>query len=172
MGGHRPSRSRCRWFTYLHNDFYDKHEADWEGVTVFLHGTNPLGVSYSAHQGRRWSQWSSQSTQGATHPIVYVAHGSHANYSAPGRDGIRVCWTLHSRRQCAVTPKADVATGTGPTLAPTDYDIQRLGGAPYTGDWGSGNYILGIGRTSIAFGATPAGWLWGKSNKATPVTRA
>ncbi len=74
MGGHRPSRSRCRWFTYLHNDFYDKHEADWEGVTVVLHGTNPLGVSYSAHQ--------------------------------------------------------------------------RLGGAPYTGDWGSGNYILGIGRTS------------------------
>jgi hypothetical protein len=147
----QPARGRVAieyWFIYLYNDFYDRHEADWEGVTVFLHGTNPLGVSYSAHQGRRWSRWSSQSTQGATHPIVYVAHGSHANYSAPGRYGIRVCWTLHSRRQCAVTPKADVATGTGPALAPTDYDIQRLGGAPYAGDWGSGNYILGVGRTS------------------------
>src|SRR5947207_251272 len=37
------------WFQYLYNEFYDKHEADWEGVTVFLHGSNPLGVSYSAH---------------------------------------------------------------------------------------------------------------------------
>jgi hypothetical protein len=147
----QPARGRVAieyWFLYLYNDFSDQHEADWEGVTVFLHGTNPLGVSYSAHQGRRWSRWSSQSTQSATHPIVYVAHGSHANYSARGRYNIRVCWTLHSRRHCALTPRADVATGTGPTLAPTGYDLQQLGGTPYTGDWGSGNYILGIGRTS------------------------
>lgn len=136
------------WFMYLYNDFYDRHEADWEGVTVFLHGTSPLGVSYSAHQGRRWARWASQSAQNRTHPIVYVAHGSHANYSARGRYGIRVCWTLHGRRHCAVTPKADVASGTGAKLAPSGYDLQQLGGAPYTGDWGSGNYILGIGRTS------------------------
>src|SRR6478752_4348648 len=36
------------WLLYLYNNFYDKHEADWEGVIVFLHGTSPLGVSYSA----------------------------------------------------------------------------------------------------------------------------
>ena len=136
------------WFAYLYNDFYDKHEADWEGVTVFLHGTSPLGVSYSAHQGRRWSSWASQSAQNRTHPIVYAAYGSHANYSAPGRYSIRVCWTLHGRRQCAITPKADVASGTGAKLAPSGYDLQQLGGRRYTGDWGSGNYILGIGRTS------------------------
>jgi hypothetical protein len=147
----QPAKGRTAieyWFLYLYNDFYDKHEADWEGITVFLHGTNPLGVSYSAHQGRRWSRWASQSTLGATHPIVYVAHGSHANYSARGRYNINVCWTLQRRRHCAVTPKADVATGTGTPLAPTGYDLQQLGGARYTGDWGSGNYILGIGRTS------------------------
>jgi hypothetical protein len=136
------------WFLYLYNDFYDRHEADWEGVTVFLHGTTPLGVSYSAHQGRRWSRWAAQSTQNGTHPIVYVAYGSHANYSARGRYSIKVCWTLHGRRNCALTPKADVASGTGATLAPSGYDLQQLGGAAYTGDWGSGNYILGIGRTS------------------------
>jgi hypothetical protein len=136
------------WFLYLYNDFYDKHEADWEGVTVYLHGTSPLGVSYSAHQGRRWSPWASQSTQNGTHPVVYVAYGSHANYSARGRYSIRVCWTLHGRRQCAITPKADVASGTGTKLAPSGYGLLQLGGAPYAGDWGSGNYILGIGRTS------------------------
>jgi hypothetical protein len=79
---------------------------------------------------------------------VYVARGSHANYSARGRYSIRVCWTLHARRSCAITPKADVASGTGAKLAPSGYDLQQLGGKPYAGDWGSGNYILGIGRTS------------------------
>jgi hypothetical protein len=136
------------WFLYLYNDFYDKHEADWEGVTVFLQGTTPLGVSYSAHQGRRWSPWASQSAQNGTHPIVYPAYGSHANYSARGRYSIRVCWTLHGRQHCALTPRADVASGTGAKLAPSGYDLQQLGGRSYTGDWGSGNFILGIGRTA------------------------
>ncbi|HET7354819.1 MAG TPA: hypothetical protein VFJ11_12335, partial [Gaiellaceae bacterium] len=36
----------------------------------------------------------------------------------------------------------------GGTLRPSGYDLQQLGGTPFTGDWGSGNYILGIGRTS------------------------
>jgi hypothetical protein len=147
----QPAKGRTAieyWFMYLYNDFYDKHEADWEGVTVFLQGTSPFGVSYSAHQGRRWSPWAQQSTQNSTHPIVYVAEGSHANYSARGRYSIRVCWTLQGRRHCALTPRADIASGTGAKLAPSGYDLQQLGGARYTGDWGSGNYILGIGRTS------------------------
>ena len=136
------------WFPYLYNDFYDKHEADWEGITVFIHGGNPVGVSYSAHQGRSFSPWASQSATNGTHPIVYVAHGSHANYSKRGRYKIKVCWTLHGGRHCALTPRADVASGTGPKLAPAGYDLQQLGGKAYSGDWGSGNYILGIGRTS------------------------
>ena len=134
------------WFLYLYNDFYDKHEADWEGVTVFLQGTTPLGVSFSAHQGRRWSSWGSQSTQNGTHPIVYVAYGSHANYSARGRYGVKVCWTSHGRH-CTLSPKVDVASGTGAKLAPTGYDLEQLGGVPFRGDWGSGTYILGIHRS-------------------------
>jgi hypothetical protein len=135
------------WFQYLYNDFYDKHEADWEGVTVFLHGTSPIGVGYSAHQGRRWSAWASQSAKNGTHPIVYVAKGSHANYAKAGRYRIKVCWTSHGRH-CTLTPKADVASGTGGTLAPSGYDLAQLGGKAYSGDWGSGTYVLGVGRTA------------------------
>jgi hypothetical protein len=144
----QPSRGRIAieyWFLYLYNDFYDRHEADWEGVTVFLDGTTPLGVSYSAHQGRRWSTWANQAASG-THPIVYVARGSHANYATPGTYSIRVCWTLYGRH-CTSTPHVDTATGTGAQLAPAGYDLQELGGAAYTGSWGSGTYILGVGRT-------------------------
>lgn len=145
----QPSTGRVAieyWFLYLYNDFYDKHEADWEGVTVFLHGT-PLGVSYSAHQGRRWAKWGAQSTQQGTHPIVFVAYGSHANYSKRGRYPVKVCWTANGGRHCTTSPKVDVASGTGPRLSPSGYDLQQFGGAAYTGDWGSGDYILGH-RTS------------------------
>jgi hypothetical protein len=144
----QPSTGRVAieyWLLYLYNDFYDQHEADWEGITVFLSGSTPIGVSYSAHQGRRRSAWANQTSSG-THPIVYVARGSHANYPRPGSYSIRVCWTL-SGRHCAATPKVDTATGTGRQLTPSAYDLQEFGGSPYTGNWGSGTYILGIGRT-------------------------
>jgi hypothetical protein len=133
------------WFLYLYNDFYDRHEADWEGVTVFLHEATPIGVSYSAHLGRRWSSWTAQTASG-THPIVYVARGSHANYAAAGSYPIRVCWTLYGRH-CTSTPRVDIATGTGSQLSPAAYDLREFGGAAYTGSWSSGIYILGIGRT-------------------------
>jgi hypothetical protein len=138
------------WFFYLYNDFYDKHEADWEGVTVFLQNGAPIGVAYSQHQGRKWTPSTSASTQSAG-PTVYVARGSHANYPRPGRYAINVCWTLGGRH-CTLTKKVDDATGTGATLTPSAYDLQPFGGAGYTGSWGSGNYILGIGLTKDRIG--------------------
>jgi hypothetical protein len=133
------------WFLYLYNDFYDKHEADWEGVTVFLKQGAPLGAAYSQHQGRKWLPWSALS-RSAGHPVVYVARGSHADYAKPGRYSVRVCWTLR-RRRCAPSPRVDEATGTGSTLSPSAYDLQSLGGSGYSGSWGSGNYLVGVGLT-------------------------
>jgi hypothetical protein len=133
------------WFLYLYNDFYDQHEADWEGVTVVLDNGTPLGATYSQHQGRKWVAWSALSTTGG-HPIVYVARGSHAEYPKAGSYSIRVCWTLHGRH-CAPSPRVDAASGSGPTIAPAAYDLQPFGGVGYTGSWGSGNYVLGVGLT-------------------------
>jgi hypothetical protein len=168
----RPTAGRIAieyWLLYLYNDFYDRHEADWEGVTVVLQDGRPLGASFSAHQGRRWVAWSALTTDG-THPVAYVARGSHAVYASPGRYGIRVCWKLLGGRRCAPTPRIDAATGTGATLAPAGYDLEQLGGAPYAGTWGSGTYVLGIGLTrdrvtdprrrsdySFPFGVVPGG---------------
>ena len=133
------------WLLYLYNAFYDRHEADWEGVTVFLAGGAPAGLSYSQHQARRWVPWAAQ-TKVATHPVVYVARGSHANYPRTGRFGVRVCWTLRIRR-CTPTTKRDIVDGAGAKLDPQVYDLHELGGVPYRGGWGSGNYVLGIGIT-------------------------
>ncbi len=133
------------WFMYLYNDFFDKHEADWEGVTVFLQNDTVLGVSYSQHQGRTWKP-------GAVNtPTVYVARGSHANYPIAGRYAVRVCWTLQGRH-CTPTRTRDDASGTGAALAPSAYDLRDFGGTGYTGSWGSGNYILGVGLTKDRIG--------------------
>jgi hypothetical protein len=134
------------WLLYLYNDFYDQHEADWEGVTVVLENGSPLGATYSQHQGRKWVTWSAL-PRTATHPVVYVARGSHAEYPKAGRYSIRVCWSDRYGRQCSPTPRVDVADGGGSTLAPAAYDLQPFAGTGYTGSWGSGNYILGVGLT-------------------------
>ncbi len=146
---YEPSQSRVAieyWLLYLYNDFYDQHEADWEGVTVVLENGAPLGAAYSQHQGRKWIAWSAL-TKTATHPVVYVARGSHAEYQKAGRYSIRVCWTTAYGRRCSPTPRVDVANGSGSALAPAAYDLQPFAGTGYTGSWGSGNYILGVGLT-------------------------
>jgi hypothetical protein len=42
----------------------------------------------------------------------------------------------------------DDANGGGTTLPPSAYDLQDFGGLGYTGSWGSGNYVFGVGLTS------------------------
>lgn len=63
-----------------------RHESDWEAVTVGLSGTRPLFVAYSEHCSGTWVRWpraevsNDPSMPGGTHPLVAVARGSHANY--------------------------------------------------------------------------------------------
>jgi hypothetical protein len=143
----QPSTGRLAleyWFLYLYNDFTDRHEADWEGVTVFLEDGAPIGASYSQHQGRQWTAWGGAPPDAG--PTVYVGRGSHANYARPGTYRVRVCWTL-IRRRCSTTRKSDRALGDGDHLTSSDYDLHELGGAGFTGGWGSGTYILGVGRS-------------------------
>lgn len=146
---YRPGQGRVAieyWLLYLYNDFYDQHEADWEGVTVVLENGAPLGAAYSQHQGRKWIAWSAL-RKTATHPLVYVARGSHADYPKAGRYSIRVCWTTRYGRRCSPSPRVDIADGGGSALKPTAYDLQPFAGTGYTGSWGSGTYILGVGPT-------------------------
>jgi hypothetical protein len=80
------------WYAYLYNDFWNTHEMDWEMAQVVLSetatGPVPFVCGYSAHMGGHWQSWSriekaiseDQRDDGGTHPVVYVANGSHANY--------------------------------------------------------------------------------------------
>jgi hypothetical protein len=78
------------WQFYVFNDWYNKHEADWEVVVVRLAPNGDdwaaVGAAYSSHSGGHWRPTDEITWRDATHPVVYVAQGSHAQYfeSKPG----------------------------------------------------------------------------------------
>lgn len=80
------------WFFSYYNDAWNRHQGDWEGITVYLrHGVDgykPLGAAFSCHDLGRWRRWQDLERvneagdldpEGA-HPMVYTARGSHASY--------------------------------------------------------------------------------------------
>ena len=69
------------WLFYYYNDSYNKHEGDWEMVTVVLDAAQqPEFVTVTAHHGGTRRLWENVHVVQDTHPAVYVARGSHANY--------------------------------------------------------------------------------------------
>ena len=71
------------WLFYYYNDWYNKHEGDWEMIQVELDATGqPARAAFAQHHGGTLRPWSAVSRDG-THPRAYVALGSHATYFAP-----------------------------------------------------------------------------------------
>jgi hypothetical protein len=81
------------WYFYRYDEWethvfvgklVQRHEGDWEAVTIGLSDAKPLFIAYSAHCAGTWVPWEeaeiSELPGGRTHPLVAVAEGSHANY--------------------------------------------------------------------------------------------
>jgi hypothetical protein len=77
------------WLFYTFQDFTGKHEGDWEMAQVDFDAANaeealargPYQVDLSQHGGGERTQWTDRELRkDGTHPIVYDATGSHANY--------------------------------------------------------------------------------------------
>jgi len=78
------------WFFYVFNNFNDKHEGDWEMIQLDFDAATaaqaltkePALVGYSQHQGGESAHWGDAKLElvDGTHPVVYAALGSHANY--------------------------------------------------------------------------------------------
>ena len=84
------------WFFYPYNNFIDNHEGDWEMIQVrLLYNTRqPVDSTYTSHNGGETWPWDDTINDygqvrkvekiETTHPVVYVAEGSHANYFTSG----------------------------------------------------------------------------------------
>ena len=156
--------------------FSQSHEGDWEVVNVVLDGSEePLEAAYSQHcsgQRKPWADVEKSGSEG-THPVAYVALGSHANYFARGAGPLGV---IPINPACippavlAVLPPAflqivvdQVLDGrtagavVGPHGSGTEpATIHRIEGAPWSGfggRWGESEYFF----TPIPLGPIPAG---------------
>ena len=76
------------WLFYEFDDYHtlrkrlwQAHEGDWESISVAI-GTDgrPQFAAYSQHCSGTVRAWSSVEKRDSTHPVAYVALGSHANY--------------------------------------------------------------------------------------------
>jgi hypothetical protein len=82
------------WLFYVYNDWNNLHEGDWEMIQlVFPAGTpakalevEPVEVGYSQHEGGERAEWGDEKLElvDGTHPVVYPAAGSHANFYSDG----------------------------------------------------------------------------------------
>jgi len=82
------------WLFYAYNDWNNLHEGDWEMIQLVFDAKNahealarsPTSVGYSQHEGAEQADWNAAKLErvGGTHPVVYPAAGSHANFFDEG----------------------------------------------------------------------------------------
>lgn len=82
-------------YFYAFNDWrlaangFNHHEGDWEMVAVYLRNDAPHVVLLSQHGAGDLEKWGNmimakdKDGNETTHPVIYAALGSHANYSKP-----------------------------------------------------------------------------------------
>ncbi|NWG09498.1 MAG: Vps62-related protein, partial [Nitrososphaerales archaeon] len=70
------------WLFYAFNNGpLNDHQGDWEVIEVILNSSEePLYASYSQHESGEKTSWANVEKVDGTHPKVYIAKGSHANY--------------------------------------------------------------------------------------------
>ena len=146
------------WLYYTFNDFTDKHESDWEMAQVDFAAADPAAalaagpyeVDLSQHAGGERSAWSdAKLDKRGTHPVIYDATGSHANYFG------RALYLGRGAREgfgCDDTREATQQLPLSTVLLP---DVPRSASAPYAwlafqGRWGEREPGINNGPTGPA----------------------
>lgn len=133
------------WFFYGYNDWatsyggMNDHEGDWEGMYYFFEldaadkpQEPPAYVTYVGHHSRLTKPWGHHDiTLEGSHPVGYVAAGSHATY--PERKAYDLI---------KIYDLVDYATGDGITIEPGDWvrgvDLdQQPWTTAFLGGWGT-----------------------------------
>ena len=156
--------------------FWQSHEGDWEVVNVVLGADEqPIEAAYSQHCSGQRMAWADVGTSpaGSTHPVAYVALGSHANYFAPGAGALgsipiatacipqAIQPILPSLPFLQVVDQVLDGSSVGAVVGPPGSGvaaatIHAVEGAPWStfgGRWGESEYFF----TPIPLGPVPAG---------------
>jgi hypothetical protein len=179
------------WLFYVFDDWrsrretlWQAHEADWETVSVGLDATlHPIFAAYSQHCSGSVRSWSKVRRR-STHPLVYVALGSHANYfekiTSPtqflhcvyrnvSKANLAKARRIVSTVERGITDRTGAAHVLGPTAPAEPLELVELKPplppwARFPGRWSEGE-LLWTGRaptrfTRVAGGGGPATPKW------------
>ncbi len=141
--------------------FWQSHEGDWELVNVILdNDETPLEAAYSQHCSGQRKAWDAvaKSRPRSTHPIAYVALGSHANYFAPGAGSLG---SIPINPACIPAAVAPILP-TLPFLQVVDQVLDGSDGSAVVGPPGSGFPPASINRIEGKAWSTFGG-RWGES---------
>lgn len=85
-----PDKLVVQYWTYwYYNDWNNKHESDWEGISLLFDASSieealasePTEVGYSQHEGGERADWESGKLEReGDRPVIYSSAGSHASY--------------------------------------------------------------------------------------------
>lgn len=168
------------WLFYTFNDFTGKHEGDWEmvqvdfeaiGVTEAL-ARGPYEVDVAQHEGGERAAWNDRELRkDETHPVLYVATGSHATYfgqalylGRSGHEGFGCDNT--SRATEAVSPQVEQLPGVPDSAAAPDAWVA------FEGLWGERKSAFNNGPTGPADKdqwSHPIEWADGLRDNSVPV---
>ncbi len=139
-------------------ELWQVHEGDWESVAVIVDPKGrPSTVGYSQHGKGVRRAWAAAPRRG-THPVAYVALGSHANYPTPGTQRLdpRVVDPLfvsviRQNGQAAVDH-----TGNGRVVRPSLVRVTATSPSwmAFAGGFGEDSYLRAPGGQPQAYSAT------------------
>lgn len=156
------------WFFYAYNDWgngyggFNDHEGDWEGFHIFfkLDGGRPVEppayVCFLGHESRLTKPWDHPDVEKAgTHPVIYVAAGSHASYPQPRLYPLVELYNLIDYATGDALILEQDAWVNRIALAGADAGASSLALLDYPGSWGT-RYWLNLGwlRSSLRSIAT------------------
>lgn len=158
------------WFFYVFNHWNNLHEGDWEMIQIVFEASTPeqalergpLEVGYSQHSSAERAAWGDPKMEivGGTHPVVYPAAGSHANFFS---DDLYLMRSSAEGVGCDDTrgPSREIrpAVATVPTR-PADY-LPIYGWLGFEGRWGergSGPFNGPTGPNDKAQWTRPITW--------------
>jgi hypothetical protein len=189
----RPSLLLHYWLFYAFDDWHSPrnrlwqtHEGDWESITIGLdHNRKPYFAAYSEHCSGTVLPWTAVTHRAGTHPVAYVALGSHAIWfsAAPADTRFGECLksglgaaakrriaTLIRLAQDKIVDRMGAAHAAGPAdipgltplrLIPLDY---AAAWTRFPGRWGEGQIVwLGStprSATTISRGSAPGTPKW------------
>ena len=164
------------WLFYYFNDWRNFHEGDWELVQLNFprypsrelleRNDMPVLAAYSQHQAGQKIAWTDMQSEDMvidqSHPAVYVAQGSHANYFKPGHYWSGLDFDDTGTSDWLIIGPDDIDV----VLLQDEAELERREWLDFRGYWGK-HFSLSISFLELEFFKSgPSGPQWSEGGEA------